>query len=50
MGVPDDYPLPDNYNEAYHLFGDGLVVPAVSWLNTHLLLKLAHSAVLEEAA
>ncbi len=23
MGVPDDYPLPRNYNEAYHLFGDG---------------------------
>ena len=21
MGVPDDYPVPENYNEAYHLFG-----------------------------
>jgi DNA (cytosine-5)-methyltransferase 1 len=50
MGVPEDYPLPVNYNEAYHLFGDGLAVPAVSWLNTHLLLKLAKSAALEEAA
>jgi DNA (cytosine-5)-methyltransferase 1 len=50
MGVPEDYPLPQNYNEAYHLFGDGLAVPAVSWLNSHLLLKLAKSAAFEEAA
>ena len=44
MGVPDDYPLPPNYNEAYHLFGDGLAVPVVSWLSLHLLLPLATSA------
>ena len=43
MGVPDDYPLPPNYNESYHLFGDGLVVPVVSWLSKHLLLPLAAS-------
>lgn len=24
MVVPDDYPLPERYNEAYHLFGDGV--------------------------
>ncbi len=41
MGVPDDYPLPRNYNEAYHLFGDGLAVPVVHWLSTHLLLPIA---------
>lgn len=29
MGVPDDFPLPENYNEAYHLFGDRLAVPVV---------------------
>ena len=23
MGLPDDYTLPENYNEAYHLTGDG---------------------------
>ncbi|MGH9721058.1 MAG: DNA cytosine methyltransferase [Bryobacteraceae bacterium] len=50
MGVPEDYPLPDNYNDAYHLLGDGLVVPAVTWLDRHLLLKLAASKALEEAA
>ena len=37
MGVPDTYKLPSNYNEAYHLMGDGLVVPAVHWLEQGLL-------------
>lgn len=32
MGLPDSYILPDNYNEAYHLTGDGVVVPAVRFL------------------
>ncbi len=41
MGVPDDYPLPKTYNEAYHLFGDGLAVPVVRWLSVHLLTPLA---------
>ena len=40
MGVPDTYNLPENYNEAYHLMGDGVVVPVVSWLETHLLRRL----------
>ena len=43
MGVPEDYPLPENYSEAYHLFGDGLVVPVVAWLEKHLLRQLASS-------
>ena len=43
MGVPEDYPIPGNYNEAYHLFGDGLVVPVVNWLGRHLLRPLALS-------
>jgi DNA (cytosine-5)-methyltransferase 1 len=29
MGLPEDYNLPKNYNEAYHLTGDGVVVPVV---------------------
>ena len=40
MGVPEDYPLPERYNEAYHLFGDGVAVPVVSWLSRNLLLPL----------
>jgi len=41
MGVPDSFQLPDNYNEAYHLMGDGLVVPVVSWIEKHILRPLA---------
>jgi DNA (cytosine-5)-methyltransferase 1 len=41
MGVPDDYPLPARYNEAYHLFGDGLAAPVVRWLGDHLLTHIA---------
>ena len=40
MGVPDDYPLPPRYNDAYHLFGDGLAVPVVSYLERELLRGL----------
>ena len=29
MGLPEDYELPKNYNEAYHLAGDGVVVPVI---------------------
>lgn len=41
MGVPEAYPIPLNYNDGYHLFGDGVVVPVVAWLETHLLRPLA---------
>jgi DNA (cytosine-5)-methyltransferase 1 len=44
MGVPDSYKLPKNYNEAYHVMGDGLAVPAVAWLEKHLLRPLARAA------
>lgn len=36
MGLPDDYRLPENYNEAYHLTGDGVVVPVVRHLAKHI--------------
>lgn len=32
MGLPDAYRLPTNYNDAYHLTGDGVVVPVVRFL------------------
>lgn len=41
MGLPDNYKLPENYNEAYHLLGDGVVVPVVHHLSRHLLLPIA---------
>lgn len=37
MGIPDAYLLPDRYNEAYHLCGDGVVVDAVRWLAGQIL-------------
>lgn len=36
MGLPDSYILPDKYNEAYHLTGDGVVVPVVRQLAEHI--------------
>jgi DNA (cytosine-5)-methyltransferase 1 len=36
MGLDDSYKLPKNYNEAYHLTGDGVVVPVVRFLAEHL--------------
>ncbi len=32
MGLPDGYVLPDRYNDAYHVAGDGVCVPAVRFL------------------
>jgi DNA (cytosine-5)-methyltransferase 1 len=37
MGLPDEYKLPANYNEAYHLTGDGVVVPVVRHLASNIL-------------
>ena len=36
MGLEDSYALPNRYNDAYHLAGDGVVVPVVSHLATHV--------------
>ena len=44
MGLPDTYKLPKNYNEAYHLTGDGVVVPVVRFLTTNLLERLLQPA------
>jgi DNA (cytosine-5)-methyltransferase 1 len=40
MGLAEDYVLPKNYNEAYHLTGDGVAVPVVRHLAEHLLEPL----------
>ncbi|MDR1011249.1 MAG: DNA cytosine methyltransferase [Opitutaceae bacterium] len=41
QGLPDNYWLPDSYNDAYDLVGDGLCVPVVSHLGDTLLTPLA---------
>lgn len=42
QGLPDTYWLPDSYNEAYDLVGDGLCVPVVAHLGRTLLTPLAN--------
>jgi DNA (cytosine-5)-methyltransferase 1 len=40
MGLDDDYILPKNYTEAYHLTGDGVAVDVVRHLTRHLFEPL----------
>lgn len=40
MGLSEEYILPQRYNEAYHLMGDGVVVPVVSHISQNLLLPV----------
>ncbi|GAA6208363.1 DNA cytosine methyltransferase [Cognatishimia sp. WU-CL00825] len=44
MGLPDSYILPERYNEAYHLTGDGVAVPVVRFIAKNLLEKLLDRA------
>lgn len=40
MGLPERYTLPERYNDAYHLIGDGVAVPAVRHLSERLFTRL----------
>ena len=40
MGLDDGYRLPSKYNDSYHLMGDAVVVPVISWLERHILRPL----------
>lgn len=40
MGLSDRYVLPENYNEGYHLTGDGVAVPVVRYLAENLFEKI----------
>lgn len=44
MGIPDSYDVPENYNEAYHLMGDGIVVPVVNHLANSIIFPLLQTA------
>jgi len=37
MGLPEQYKLPEKYNEAYHIAGDGVAVPVVRFLAANIL-------------
>lgn len=43
MGLPESYELPEKYNEAYHLTGDGVVVPVVKHLADFIFTPLLES-------
>jgi DNA (cytosine-5)-methyltransferase 1 len=40
MGLRDDYRLPERYNDAYHVCADGVCVPVVRHIASHLLEPL----------
>lgn len=53
MGLPDDYVLPENTNEAFHLTGDGVAVPVVRYLANHVfepILARKYLSISAEAA
>ncbi len=43
MGLPDEYILPENYNEAYHLTGDGVAVPVVRHIVDNIIEPLVRN-------
>ncbi|HEY0028774.1 MAG TPA: DNA cytosine methyltransferase [Allosphingosinicella sp.] len=52
MGLEDEYKIPRNYNEAYHLTGDGVAVPVVRHLARYVfepILGIVNTAVQEAA-
>ncbi len=50
MGLPDHYVLPDNYNEAYKLAGDGVAVPVVKFLAEKIFEPILEKNLLARAA
>jgi DNA (cytosine-5)-methyltransferase 1 len=52
MGLDDTYVLPKNYNDAYHVCGDGVATPVVRYIAEHVLepiLQANHSGALAAA-
>lgn len=44
MGLPEEYKLPERYNDAYHVCGDGVAVPVVHHLAQHLIEPILDDA------
>ena len=42
MGLTQEYKLPTKYNDAYHVAGDGVVVPVVRHLAEHVFEPILH--------
>ena len=47
MGLPDAYMLPEAYNEAYHLTGDGVAVPVVRHIAKHIIEPIVSHQIYE---
>jgi DNA (cytosine-5)-methyltransferase 1 len=43
MGVSETYQIPENYNDGYRIFGDGVAVPVVAHIAKNLLTPIAKS-------
>jgi DNA (cytosine-5)-methyltransferase 1 len=50
MGLPDNYQLPEKYNDAYHLTGDGVVVPVVRHLADSVFAPILKGRMRQKAA
>jgi DNA (cytosine-5)-methyltransferase 1 len=50
MGLPEEYELPANYNEAYHIAGDGVAVPVVRFLAANIFEPILASALAGQKA
>lgn len=50
MGLSEQYKLPPNYNEAYHLTGDGVVVDVVRHLRQFVFEPLLEASVVQRQA
>lgn len=50
MGLPGDYLLPATYSDAYHLTGDGVVVPVVRHIAASLLEPALNACAVQAAA
>lgn len=44
MGLPEAYVLPEKYNDAYHLTGDGVAVPVVRYLAARIFEPILKAA------
>lgn len=49
MGLPASYRMPERYNDAYRIAGDGVVVPIVKHLDEHIFRPILFKAAAERA-
>jgi DNA (cytosine-5)-methyltransferase 1 len=49
MGLPENYLLPPKYNEAYHLAGDGVVIPVVRYIAEYIIEPILERNFAEQA-